>query len=131
MRRQRRGYILLEVAVGGAMIAIAILGLMSSLADGRTRNVVGGRDVIAAQLALDKIEMQRARGFGDTGTNCALSELIHTQGVYTRNCTMASGPAYQRTMFGVTVNYEQVTVEVSYETSLGTRKVTLVSEVYQ
>lgn len=129
MRNSQRGYVLLEVAIGGAMVAVVIFSLLGSLAEGRTRNVIGGRDVIASQLALDKIEMQRARGFGNTATGCAMGETIQNQGVYTRDCVGAACAA--RTMFGVTVNCERVTVTVTYTTSLGVRDVVVVTEVYQ
>lgn len=130
VRTCQRGYVLLEVAVGGAMVAVVVFGLLGSLAEGRTRNVIGGRDVIASQLALDKIEMQRARGFGNTGTGCTAGvETIQNQGIYKRDCVAASCPA--KIMFGVTVNCERVTVTVEYTTSLGVRDVVVVTEVYQ
>ena len=129
MFKPERGYVLLEVAMGGAMVAVVVFGLLANLAESRTRNVIGGRDVIASQLALDKIEMQRARGYGTAGTNCVAGEVIQNQGVYTRDCA-TTGPS-SRAMFGVTVNYKVVTVSVSYRTSLGNRSQTVVSEVYQ
>ena len=120
---------MLEGAIGGAMVAVAVFSMLVNLADGRTRNVIGGRDVIASQLALDKVEMQRARGFGNTATGCAAGETIQNQGVYTRDCVPAGCAA--QTMFGVTVQCERITVTVGYNTSVGPRSVTVVSEVYQ
>lgn len=128
MRTPPRGYILLEVTIGGAIVAVAVFSMLASLSEGRTRNVIGGRDVIASQLALDKVEMQRARGFGDTATNCSAGETIQNQGLYTRDCSVAT-PA-DVTMFGVTRSREEITVTVTYSTSLGDRAVTVVSEVY-
>lgn len=129
MDQRRRGYILIEVAVGGAILAVAIFGLMGSLAEARTRNVIGGRDVIASQLALDKVEMQRALGYGNTATGCNAGEVIQNQGVYTRDCSVTTPAAV--TMFGITRGREQISVTVTYSTSLGDRAVTVVSEVYQ
>ncbi len=129
MRTCQRGYVLLEVAIGGALVAVVVLSLLGSLSEGRTRNVIGGRDVIASQLALDKIEMQRARGPGNTATGCAMGETIQNQGIYTRDCVAAVCPP--QTMFGVTVTCERVTVTVTYSTALGDRDVVVVTEVYQ
>ena len=59
MKMRSRAYIMLEVAVGGAMIAVVIMGVLTALADGRTRNAYAGRDVIASQLVLAKLEEYR------------------------------------------------------------------------
>jgi type II secretory pathway pseudopilin PulG len=91
---KRRGYILLEVAIGGAMVAVLCATILSSLADARVQNVVAGRDAVAGQLALEKLEQQRALGYTLAGTaNCLATETVtNQQGLYTRTCTVQASP---------------------------------------
>ncbi len=136
--KNARGYILLEVAIGGAMVALLCATLLTSLADARTRNVVAGRNVIASQLALEKIEQQRALGFANLGTDspasCSAGGVVDTPsftlGAYTRSCTIG---ATTSTAFsengGIAVSCKPVSVTVSYNTSAGKQSVTAKSAV--
>lgn len=130
MNRSPRGYIMLEAAIGGVMVAVAVFAMLVSLSDGRTKNIIGGRDVIASQLALDKVELQRSTGYANFDAGCAAGELIQYQGFYTRDCVV-DGACPSQTMFGATVNCKRITVTVTYSTSLGSRDVTVTSEMYQ
>lgn len=130
MDQSPRGYVMLEAAIGGILVALAVFGMLASLADGRTKNVIGGRDVIASQLALDKVELQRSTGYPNFDAGCAAGEVIQHQGLYTRDCVV-DGACPAQTMFGVTVNCKRITVTVTYTTSLGPRNVVVTSEMYQ
>lgn len=124
--KNARAYILLEVAVGGAMVAVVIVSLLGVLADARNRNVYAGRDVIASQLVLEKLEEYRASG-GTTA--CATETLVpNVQGVYARVCTPASAAT---NVNGVAVTYNEAAVTVTYQTHDGPRTVSGVTRVYQ
>lgn len=55
-RKQPRGYLLMEVAIGGAMAAVIITGILTLIADARVKRTAAARDVAASQLVLDKLE---------------------------------------------------------------------------
>lgn len=62
-RRLPRGYLLLEVTVGGAMAAVIIAGVLTIVSDVRVKGIQAARDVTASQLVLERIEERRALGF--------------------------------------------------------------------
>jgi type II secretory pathway pseudopilin PulG len=144
---KNRGYILLEVAIGGAMVAVLCATVLSSLADARVQNVVAGRDAVAGQLALERLEQQRTLGFTLAGSaNCPATETVtNQQGAYTRTCsvsgasttafTHATGSCTPTCNMAATVNVscKDVNVSVSYSAhdGKGTHTVSLKSKVCQ
>lgn len=131
MRPALRGYLLLEVAIGGAMLALLISTLLTSLADARVRNVKAGRDAIAAQLVQEQIERERSLGFAGTpSADCdgAFHDVVGQTGLYRRFCDAAGDT---RTPLGVTLNLKRVTVTVEYTPEVGRpRTFTAVTEVF-
>jgi hypothetical protein len=128
----KRGYVLYEVMLGGALIALILATLMTQVADSRTKNVIAGRDTIAAMLVQQKMAQQRARGFADVGTGCATETTVAgQQGNYERVCT--AGGAVAETINGIAVNYKDLSVTVNYTTSQSTtpRSITAVTRVYE
>ena len=122
-----KGYVLWEVVLGGALIAIIMGTLLTSLAEGRVKNAVAGRDVVAAQLVQEKIEEARARGKGVTPTACAGTAVTvaNQQGSYSRTCTVTAGGSNTVTTGAgaLTVTFDTVTVSVSYRPATGVRTV--------
>lgn len=130
-----RGYILLEITIGGALIALLIASLLTQVAQARVDNVIAGREIVASQLLQEKIERERARGFV-AGGSCSPAEtntvVAGQQGTYRRTCvrdaaatqTIGSGPA-------VTVNYNDVKVTVTYDTNKGPRDLEAYTRVYE
>lgn len=131
-----RGYILIEVTIGGALIALLIAGLLTQIAQARTDNVIAGRQIIAAQLVQEKIERERALGFVSAG-GCNPAEtaavIANQQGRYERTCTRTASTSETigAGVGAVTVNYNTVTVTVDYETNRGTRTTEVVTRVYE
>jgi type II secretory pathway pseudopilin PulG len=129
-----RGYLLLEIAIGGALLAVLISVLLTALANARVRNVKAGRDAIAAQLVQEQIERERSVGFAGTpSSTCdddgALHDVTGQTGVYRRSCDVAPDT---RTLLGVTLNLQRVTVVVEYTPEAGApRRFTAITEVFQ
>lgn len=139
MRRRSpagRGYILIEVSIGGALVALLIAGLLTQIAQARTDNVIAGRQIIAAQLVQEKIERERALGFVAAG-GCNPAEtaavIANQQGQYKRTCTRTASASETigAGLGAVTINYNTVTVTVEYETNRGTRTTEAVTRVYE
>lgn len=109
---RRRGYLLLEAAVGGAMVAVIIASILSSLAQAQTMSVIAGRDQTASQLVGEKLEERRALGFANV-TAQAAATVTGVTGVYTRTTTVATCvepiPAP-----GANVNCKDITVTVTF-----------------
>lgn len=82
-----RGYLLLEAAVGGAMVAVIIGSLLTSMSQARTMSVLSGRDQTASQLVGEKLEERRALGF-DNVTPEAAAVVIGVTGEYKRTTTV-------------------------------------------
>lgn len=58
------GLALLEVLIGGALLAIALVGIALMFSEGRSYVLAEGDDRVATALARQKIERIRALGFG-------------------------------------------------------------------
>lgn len=127
----RRGYILLEVMMGGALTALVIAGLLSSLADARVQNIIASRDAVAAALAQDMMEEARSRGFGNAATVCtgAFAPVPNQQALYRRRCTITAASSH--TLNGVSVTFEKVDVVVEFDTARGKRTAKASTRMYQ
>jgi hypothetical protein len=60
----RRGYVLLESVVGGALIAGAIGGLLVQLATASAQSTAAARAAIGARLVMGRVEELRVQGYG-------------------------------------------------------------------
>ncbi|MDP2345257.1 MAG: hypothetical protein Q8O67_30210 [Deltaproteobacteria bacterium] len=115
MRQQPRAYLLLEAAMGGAMVAVIVGSILTSLSQARTLSIVMGRDQTASQLVVEKLEERRALGFAlvTAQTAAVVPDVV---GKYTRTTTVATCtetiPAP-----GINLNCKDITVTVSYTTS--------------
>ncbi len=61
MTTTTRGYILLETVVSGAIIATAVLSLITQLSGARVAGITAAREQTAARLVAAELEMARAR----------------------------------------------------------------------
>jgi hypothetical protein len=131
MTTAARAYVLLEVAIGGALVAIVCATLMSSLADARSRNVWAGRDVVAGQLVQEQIEEARAVGRGNNPTDCPGTAQVATQeAIYQRTCAISTAGS-PTNVGGSALAFDTVTVTVQYATSAGNRVTSAATRRYR
>jgi hypothetical protein len=124
---QRRGYLLLEVTIGGAMAAVVLFGMMEFVLSGRVQNITARRMVMASQIANEALEKARAFESLPPGPTAI----------------PAGGGTYQRTVASascsdsrgsVTLPCNEVTVRVDFDVVEGgvsrQRSVTMAARVY-
>ncbi|MBI1947978.1 MAG: hypothetical protein HYS27_19970 [Deltaproteobacteria bacterium] len=136
-----RGYLLFEAAMGGAIIAIVIGGLLSEITRSRALNVAGSRDVESSQLVLERMEAMRnsaassvanfnalAAGTpADAGVPAGYTRTTTVSGILTEATPLPNNGAF-------TLNYKDVTVTVTYNIKLSqveTRQSQATVRVYQ
>lgn len=116
---KRRAYLLLEVAVGGAMVAVLIGTILTSMSQARTLSVTTNRDLIANALVMQELDRQRALGFAGAvaATPAAVTGINgrYLRGVTVTSC-VESIPAP-----GANINCKDVTVTVTFQTSNNAR----------
>jgi hypothetical protein len=110
--RGRRGYMLLEVAIGGAVTAVILATVFNQLAAARVRSITAARDVTAAQLVTEKIEEMRQAAVPAAATETVAG----VSGTYTRTVVVATGT---ETMGATTLSYTDVAVTVSFPSNDG------------
>lgn len=122
-----RGWLLVEVAVGGVMASVIIGALLVNTGAAMDRTTFASRQMTATMLAQQAIEQSRAAGIaltssGDIGVPSGLS------GRYTRTRNETVGT----TTIGTSViNFKEVSVTVSFNThDYGNKSVTLQTRVY-
>lgn len=134
-----RAYLLLEAAVGGAMVAVIIGSILTSLSQARTMSVLLGRDQTASNLVVEKLEERRALGFLAAGLPLTLTEatVANVNGSY-RRVTQVTACTEVIPAPGVTVSCNDIVVTVTYVSSKGaklgnstTRTSSATARVYQ
>lgn len=135
MANRSRGYVLIEVMVGGALFAVLVSVLLTQLAEARTRNVIAGRDVVAAQLVQEQLGRERAAGYAGTPSatcNAAFAAVASQTGKYERKCEVVNGTRTVGSAATQTLNVNTVTVTVRYDNSAdGVRTIAAATEIYQ
>lgn len=127
LKKNPRGWLLVEVAVGGVMASAIIGALIINTGSAMDRTTVASRQMTAMMLAQQAIEESRAAGTaltssGDIGVPPGLS------GRYTRTRTEAGGT---NTIGTNTINFKEVTVMVSFPThDYGNKQVSLRTRIY-
>jgi hypothetical protein len=114
----QRGYLLLEMVVCGALAAVILAGILSQLVRARNLNVATGRDVIASQLVLERLEIARNTPF----TNAAIANGITSTDTplsgYTRTMTVSNSCSEAMTFpapaLGATALCKDITVTVTF-----------------
>jgi type II secretory pathway pseudopilin PulG len=115
-RTSRRGYLLIDIMIGGALAAVVIAGIMTVLSSARTRNVHATRDVVASQIVLDQLERCRAAGFaGVGGAKCppGATNVVNNGTNYTRTVTISTTGSPD-VLGTVSIPFKDVTVTVTY-----------------
>lgn len=122
-----RGWLLVEVAVGGVMASVVIGALLVNTGAAMDRTTFASRQMTATMLAQQAIEQSRSAGTaltssGDIGVPSGLS------GSYTRTRTETTGT----TTIGTNViNFKEVAVTVAFPThDYGIKRVTLQTRIY-
>ena len=148
-RMKRRGYLLLEVMVGGVMAATVLGALMVSLVGARNTRVAASRDATASSLAAFVIERARSLQYDDAGDQLTLANLSqggtavlttpgpdttifiapNLRGEYEVSVTLQ--PGTETSLSGETLAYKALTVEVSYELRGQIRDVTASTRIYR
>ncbi|OGQ23931.1 MAG: hypothetical protein A2138_19415 [Deltaproteobacteria bacterium RBG_16_71_12] len=123
------GYLLMEVAIGGAMAAVIIAGILTLIADARVKRTAAARDVVASQLVLDKMDDLRNSNPIVAGSDTPLPG-------YTRSWTANAATAETMTVpdGGIVLNSTEVVVTVTYTSNASSnpvRTATARSRVYQ
>lgn len=130
-RRGPRGWLLVEVAVGGVMASIILGGLLINIGDADDRTTVVGRKLTAQMLAQQGIEQARAITSPQTnlanGSNVALPVPSGLRGTYTRTRTVTSGTT---TVNGRTLRFKDVAVTVTFPSGGRTQTVQVQTRLY-
>ena len=126
--RTSRGFLLLDVMVGGALVALILATLLVILASARAKNVAASRDLVATQLVLEEIDRQRAASFANVPLLPA-SPVVTTSGTYLRS---ASQPAAgNESIIGFSLPFKDVMVKVTYESEGKTRTSQATTRIYE
>lgn len=124
-RRGPRGWLLIEVTIGGIMASVILGALLVNVGDAMDRSSVVGRKLTAQMLAKQGIEQARAItnpvvNLPDSSGTLAVPASL--QGTYTRTRTITSGSTV---VGGLTVRFVDVAVTVTFPQKSGTKSVSL------
>ena len=143
MRTQhRRGYILLEAMVGGAITFAALVGLFVQLGFAREQSIVLQRDATAREIAMREIENQRANGFGSasgcpssagagTLSTSAWTPVTGLTGTYDMRIARLCATEQVTTAIPLFISHKLVTVTVRFPTAYSPpREVAVTTRIY-
>lgn len=119
--RRRRGYLLLEVMIGG-VLAASILGfLMVTWVHARNLGVKAARSSVAADLAAHALEVARSLDYADlSAANLpATGPVVGLKGSYDRTVTLTTGTEVDPTGSGEDLDYTDITVTISFVLTSG------------
>lgn len=134
--RNPRGYLLIDIMIGGALAAIVITGILTVLANARARNTNAARDVIASQLVLERIDQVRSQAFATINSTPDENPVTgaNIRGNYRRR-TQVSTTGSPENVGGFSLPFKDVTVTVTYTTGAvtgaTTRTTQATTRVYQ
>ena len=107
-----RGYLLLEVMVGGVLTSVVLAGLLIHLGAAHTASTHAARESTARQIVRASLEEARAVGFNGV-TSSTVSQLPGFTGIYARTITVSA--VQTETYFGSEVSrYKTVTARVDF-----------------
>lgn len=135
----KRGYILLEAMIGGALLGTVLLALFGHIGDARAESTIQAREITAQQLLLREMEELRALPFP------AVTSALNIAGVGggTRTVTVGNGRyRIQRVVSGdqtervatagnVDVVFRTITVTVSFPGRRADETVTGITRIYR
>ena len=137
----RRGYILMEALIGGALVGTVLLGLFAHIGDARADSTRQARQMTAEQLALREVEELRALPFASVATNARVAGVSPTgdsrtitagNGRYTIRRRVVDATEQVRTSGPLTMTYKNVEVTVSFpDRGAATRSITTRTRIYR
>lgn len=127
--KRGRGYLLMEVMVGGVLVASGLMTLTAAVADMRYRSEMASREVTAAQLMNQKLEEVRSVAYANLGGLTTYApgapEIITLSGTYARSfqrtfvaAVPGSSPAYYEFTVTVTYNLHHEVRDISGQTRI-------------
>ena len=138
-RPAKRGYLLIEIILGSAIVAGALGSILVLAGSAREKETFVARDFVATQLVEQGLEISRSEalstpttltGLADgTISNGSMTVATGLQGTYARSRTVASGN--DTVGASTTLAYKDVTVTVTYLTKAGTRTTKGFTRIYE
>lgn len=129
-RQAPRGWLLVEVAIGGVMAAVILGAVLVNIGDATNKTTAIGRNLTSQMLAQQGIEQARALKNARTvladGT-ITLPVPNTLRGTYTRTRTITSGTT---SAGGKTLPFKEVAVSVSYPSGNSRSSLTLRTRIY-
>lgn len=126
-RRFAPGYLLTEALVGGAIAAVALLGVVSTMSSAQTKSIVSAREVMAKMLVRDALDAASALSYDGVQASAA-AQVVGLEVPYTREVTVTAGAA--TFLPGRTTAYKDVTATVTFHPAGGTRTVSGTVRIY-
>ena len=130
-KQRPRGYLLIDVMIGGVLVAIVLATILSVVLHARSRNVYAARDVVATQLVLERLDQVRSQAFGAiaAGTTTEATVAGITSGRYSRTTVITTGNTNGG---GFTLDFKEIRVTVTYTTQdSGVRTSQATTRVYR
>lgn len=134
--RRARGYLLLEAMVSGAIVAVALLGVVVQLGAARDAEVRAERRGVATVLAKAVLDNRRNLPFARLEDGDVTDVVNNGAGSYTRRVSIRSGEDRLNIVdaFGLATNYGVPFKQIVVDISFGDRRpvvLRLESRVYQ
>ena len=129
-RQDPRGWLLVEVAIGGVMASVILDRLLVNIGDAYDKTTVVGREVTANMLAQQAVEQARAIADPTTLTDGTTTIAVPAglTGTYARTRTVSSGTV---TNAGLVQNFKDVQVLVTFPLVNGnTKNIRLETRIY-
>lgn len=127
----KRGYILLEAVVGGALMSTVLIALFGNIGDAQAESTRQARLITAEQLALREVEELRALPYTVLGSNTRTVGMP-SNGSYTVVRTVApEATEVVKTSNNISIRYRTVTVAVSFPDRTGRRDITTQTRIYR
>jgi hypothetical protein len=126
----KRGYILMEAVVGGALMSTVLLSLFSSIGEAQAESTRQARLITAEQLALREVEDLRSLLYDSVGSSTRVEPLQNAKYTVTRTVAPEATEVV-RTSSNVTVQFRTVKVVVSFPDRTGPRDVTTQTRIYR
>lgn len=128
LRALRRGYLLLEVGIAGAITAVAVSGLLVMMAANRVDAIALGRDMTARGLVARDIERARSRGFAAL-VSLPAAPVAGLTGTYTSETLVVTGT---EVLFGTQAsNFKDITVVVTHPKGKTISSASAVVRIYE
>lgn len=110
-QKPRRGYLLMEVMVAGAITAVALAGLLTMAGNNLATSTLAARDLTAQGLMQRAVEQVRMKGFA-LAASVGATTVATQAGTYTRTIVVTPG---SETIFGGTAStFKDAVITVTF-----------------